>query len=175
MHVEPLGTRSTAETAPRLRSRRRSDRTGRASPAIVAIAGECVCGNPTCANRCLGPASGEKRQVSRDQDSTVERADHARGRAHAVRATASRAASDAASRKRGMNASARSAGAHRGTPRPPRPRAARCGALRRITPAAGGFRRRAETPVRRTCTDVSYLRKRLSQFVGCTGFFLATM
>ncbi|APD37402.1 hypothetical protein BOC60_29630 [Burkholderia pseudomallei] len=27
--------------------------------AIVAIAGECVCGNPTCANRCLGPASGE--------------------------------------------------------------------------------------------------------------------
>lgn len=73
MHVEPLGTRSTAETAPRLRSRRRSDRTGRASPAIVAIAGECVCGNPTCANRCLGPASGEKRQVSRDQNSTVER------------------------------------------------------------------------------------------------------
>ncbi|MFW2399915.1 glycine betaine/L-proline ABC transporter ATP-binding protein, partial [Burkholderia pseudomallei] len=41
------------------------------------------------------------------------KADHARGRAHAVRATASRAASDAASRKRGMNASARSAGAHR--------------------------------------------------------------
>ncbi|OMR98703.1 hypothetical protein AQ758_10910 [Burkholderia pseudomallei] len=41
--------------------------------AIVAIAGECVCGNPTCANRCLGPASGEKRQVSRDQNSTVER------------------------------------------------------------------------------------------------------
>lgn len=40
---------------------------------IAAIAGECVCGNPTCANRCLGPASGEKRQVSRDQNSTVER------------------------------------------------------------------------------------------------------
>lgn len=55
------------------------------------------------------------------------------------------------------------------------PATAACGALRRITPAAGGFRRRAETPVRRTCTDVSYLRKRLSQFVGCTGFFLATM
>lgn len=32
MHVEPLGTRSTAETAPRLRSRRRFDRAGRASP-----------------------------------------------------------------------------------------------------------------------------------------------
>ncbi|AJX90243.1 hypothetical protein BH02_3506 [Burkholderia pseudomallei] len=55
------------------------------------------------------------------------------------------------------------------------PATAARGALRRITPAAGGFRRRAETPVRRTCTDVSYLRKRLSQFVGCTGFFLATM
>lgn len=32
MHAEPLGTRSTAETAPRLRSRRRFDRAGRASP-----------------------------------------------------------------------------------------------------------------------------------------------
>ncbi|ONB83719.1 hypothetical protein AQ906_20855 [Burkholderia pseudomallei] len=27
--------------------------------AIAAIAGECVCGNPACANRCLGTASGE--------------------------------------------------------------------------------------------------------------------
>ncbi|MDW9253454.1 putative glycine betaine/L-proline ABC transporter, ATP-binding subunit [Burkholderia thailandensis] len=39
----------------------------------------------------------------------------------------------------------------------------------------GAFCRRFETVVRSTCIDVSYLRKRLSQFVGCTGFFLATM
>ncbi|WP_164980590.1 quaternary amine ABC transporter ATP-binding protein [Burkholderia pseudomallei] len=119
--------------------------------AIVAIAGECVCGNPACANRCLGTASGEKRQVSRDQNSTVERADHARGRAHAVCATASRAASDAASRKRGMNASARSAGAHRGTPRPPRPRAARCGASRRPPVGFVGAPKRPFAALVRTC------------------------
>lgn len=48
-------------------------------------------------------------------------------------------------------------------------------ALRRVMRICGAFCRRFETVVRSTCIDVSYLRKRLSQFVGCTGFFLATM
>lgn len=168
MHVEPLGTRSTAETAPRLRSRRRFDRAGRASPRSPANAsaeirhartaasaphpaknGKCPAtkirqskGGPCARPRARGLRNGEPRGercgVAQTRDERV-RAQRRRASRHAAPATAAR------------------------------------GALRRITPAAGGFRRRAETPVRRTCTDVSYLRKRLSQFVGCTGFFLATM
>lgn len=143
--------------------------------AIVAIAGECVCGNPACANRCLGTASGEKRQVSRDQNSTVERADHARGRAHAVCATASRAASDAASRKRGMNASARSAGAHRGTPRPPRPRAARCGASRRPPVGFVGAPKRPFAALVRTCRICASVCRNSSAARGFSGNHVGTL
>lgn len=142
---------------------------------IAAIAGECVCGNPTCANRCLGTASGEKRQVSRDQNSAVERADHARGRAHAVCATASRAASDAASRKRGMNASARGAGAHRGTPRPPRPRAARCGASRRPPVGFVGAPKRPFAALVRTCRICASVCRNSSAARGFSGNHVGTL
>ncbi|WDD91495.1 hypothetical protein Bsp3421_001421 [Burkholderia sp. FERM BP-3421] len=76
------------------------------------------------------------------------------------------------------------AGASAGASRTGARRAAqRCARIRAARARAGGatHHRRARAAPRGPrggrdpCADVSYLRKRLSQFVGCTGFFLATM
>lgn len=171
MHVEPLGTRSTAETAPRLRSRRRFDRAGRASPRSSRSPANASAEIRHARTAASAPHPAKTASVPRPKFGSRKGGPCARPRARGLRNGEPRGerCGIAQTRDERVRAQRRRASRHAA------PATAARGALRRITPAAGGFRRRAETPVRRTCTDVSYLRKRLSQFVGCTGFFLATM
>jgi hypothetical protein len=75
----------------------------------------------------------------------------------------------------GPDARRRRAGFRRGAQRCVRIHAARARAGGATHHRRAGTAPRGPEYARDGRVDVSYLRKRLSQFVGCTGFFLATM